>query len=99
SISNVARLAIRADLCPLAITHQGRQGLVCAIGPQAAVSGVGAPVVPGVHLRAILRPVALVAVIVLLLGARSARENRAAALRAGGVPADALHLIKGAGHC
>src|SRR5690606_11256557 len=45
-IRNVARLAIRADLCPFALTHQRRQCLVYAVGPQAAVSGVRAPRIP-----------------------------------------------------
>src|SRR5690606_32652232 len=46
SISNVACFATRADLCPFALTNQGRQGLVCAVGPQAAVSGVRTPRIP-----------------------------------------------------
>src|SRR5690606_38576523 len=45
-IRNVARLAIRADLCPFALTYQARQGLVCAVCPHAAVSGVRTPRIP-----------------------------------------------------
>src|SRR5690606_30180856 len=45
-IRNVARLAIRADLCPFALPYQARQGLDCAVCPHAAVSGVRPPPIP-----------------------------------------------------